>query len=232
MIQTAVTGTSGRMGRLIVEAIKQDTETLLCAELSRSLNKDLQNINTHVDVVIDFTVPKATLTHLKLCKEREISMIIGTTGFTQEEQKEIANAAKVIPIVFAPNMSIGVNLSFKLLEVAASILQGQADIAILDLHHKHKKDAPSGTALKMAEIIQKASGTETMKFDISSTRVGEVVGEHTALFVLNGERLEITHRAIDRSVFAKGAVHAAKWLVHQKAGLYDMQDVLGLRSPS
>jgi len=228
MIQVAVAGARGRMGRLIAEAIKQDEKTNLCAELGRSLNCDLQQVNSAIDIVIDFTVPAATLEHVRICQEHGYRMIIGTTGFTKEEQEQIAKAANKIPIVFAPNMSIGVNLSFKLLEVAASILKGQADIAILDLHHKHKKDSPSGTALKMAEIIQNASGSSMMKLDISSSRVGEVVGEHSALFVLNGERLEITHRATDRSLFAKGAVHAAKWLINQKVGLYDMQDVLGL----
>ena len=230
MIEVAVTGAHGRMGHLIVEAVNQDSDTHLCAALSRSLNNQLHEAHSPIDVVIDFTVPEATLRHLKICKERGIRMVIGTTGFTQEQQKEIAEAAKTIPIVFAPNMSIGVNLSFKLLEVAAAILRGQADVAIFDLHHKHKKDAPSGTALKMAEIIKKASCNESLRLEVSSARAGEVVGEHSAIFALEGERLEIIHRAMDRSLFATGAVQAAKWLIAQDAGLYDMHDVLGLRA--
>ncbi len=230
MIELAVVGARGRMSRLIIEAINQDKEIHLCAQLSRSDNQDLQQIKFPIDVVIDFTVPATTLEHLAICKERGFKMVIGTTGFSKAEQALIRDAASVIPIVFAPNMSIGVNLSYKLLEIAAEVLNGQADVAILDIHHKHKKDAPSGTALKMAEVIKNVSGAEALSLEISSMRVGEVVGEHSALFVLNGERLEITHKATDRSLFAKGAIHAAKWLVNKKAGLYDMQDVLGLRN--
>jgi 4-hydroxy-tetrahydrodipicolinate reductase len=230
MIQVAVVGARGRIGRLIVEAVKQDQETHLCAELSRATNHSLLHATAPIDIVIDFTAPVATLAHLKICQDQGYGMVIGTTGFTKAEQTEISKAAKDIPIVFSPNMSIGVNVSFKLLEVAASILQGKADVAILDLHHKHKQDAPSGTALKMAEIIKNASGAKITALEMSSARVGEVVGDHSILFVLNGERLEIIHRATDRALFAKGAIHATKWLVDQKPGLYDMQDVLGLGS--
>jgi len=229
MIQLAVVGARGRMGQLVVEAIKQDKTTSLCAVLSRADHQSLRSVTSHIDVVIDFTVPVATVEHAAICVDKGCGIVIGTTGFTTAELGSITSAANVIPIVLSPNMSVGINVSFKLLELAAKVLKGQAEIAILDVHHKYKKDLPSGTALKMSEVIKNACDPTVLSCDISSIRVGEIVGEHSALFSLEGERLEITHRAVDRSLFAKGALRAAKWLVEQKTGLYDMQDVLGFR---
>jgi 4-hydroxy-tetrahydrodipicolinate reductase len=198
------------------------------------------------EVLIDFTQPAATLAHLTLCRNAGKAMVIGTTGFSPEQKTEIAAAAQVIPMVFAPNMSVGVNLCFKLLELAAQALGDTVDIEIIEAHHRHKVDAPSGTALAMGQVIAKTLGRdlnqcaiygregvsgerERQTIGFATIRAGDIVGEHTVLFADVGERLEITHRASSRMTFAKGAVRAAAWLAGRKPGLFDMQDVLGLR---
>lgn len=231
MIHIAVGGARGRMGQLIIQTMKEDRDTILSTEIVRSdLNHYARLGESPIDVWIDFTTPGATLNHVEICAQRGYSMVIGTTGFSVEQRQQIQEAAQKIPIVLSPNMSLGINLSFKLLELAAATLKDQAEIAILDIHHKHKKDAPSGTALKMAEVLQIARGTTsdlgTSKIDISSLRLGDTIGEHTTLFALEGECLEIRHKATDRLAFAKGALQAAKWIMHKGPGLYDMQDVL------
>jgi len=208
-----------------------DSKLQLSAKITHQDQKEtLIKSIMDADVFIDFTKPAATMNHLALCLEYNTKMVIGTTGFSNAEVKLIQESAKKLAIVLSPNMSIGINLMFKLLSVASHLLQNSADIAILDIHHKHKKDAPSGTALKMLEIIsasQKSNNDNNI--EISSFRIGEVKGEHAVLFALPDEEIKINHIASDRRIFARGACEAAKWLVNQEAGLYDMQDVLGLR---
>lgn len=235
MINIAVGGTQGRVNQLILQAIAADKDFSLAASLSR-LEPDitLESVQTLIDVFIDFTTPAATLECLAICQAKRYPMVIGTTGFSELEKVKIAHAAQIIPIVFSPNMSIGVNISYKLLALAANLLNEHvsvaSDVAIVDIHHQHKKDAPSGTALRMAEVIRNAaSSSQDPKINLSSVRLGDIIGEHSALFALAGERIEITHKATNRSLYATGALQAAKWVVSQEAGLYDMQDVLGLR---
>ena len=214
--------------------------------LNVPLSTDLSPLTEQFDVLVDFTRPAATLAYLALCQAAGKAMVIGTTGFSAEQKAEIALAAKRIPIVFAPNMSIGVNLCFKLLELTARVLGDSADIEIIEAHHRHKVDAPSGTALAMGQVIAKALGRDLQECAVygrqgttgererstigfATVRAGDIVGEHTALFADVGERIEITHRATSRMTFAKGAVQAATWLAGRPPGLFDMQDVLGLR---
>ncbi|HQZ88150.1 MAG TPA: 4-hydroxy-tetrahydrodipicolinate reductase [Gammaproteobacteria bacterium] len=236
MIATAVSGARGRVSQLILKAIEADKDFSLAVDVSDLDQNYLKTITTPIDVFIDFTAPAATLEYLAICQERRYPMVIGTTGFSELEKVKIAHAAQIIPIVFSPNMSVGVNIMYKLLALAANLLVGAdrshrpgvaTDIAIVDIHHQHKKDAPSGTALKMAEVIRNAASDPSI--NISSVRLGDIIGEHSALFALAGERIEITHKATNRSLYAMGALQAAKWVVSQEPGLYDMQDVLGLR---
>lgn len=259
MIKIAVGGAEGRMGQCVSQLILQDPETELVAKLTRPTNNVVKNQNELIrnnsseseqaiinrlasfippncNILIDFTNPIVALQHLEFCRERALGMVIGVTGFTAEQKAIIQAAAKNIPIVFAPNMSIGVNISFKLLNIAAQILNKKilnntVGVAIQEIHHKYKKDAPSGTALKMGEIIADAWGQSLQEAEINfaSARVGEVMGDHSVLFALNGEQIEIKHKTESRTIFATGALLAAKWLHHQPSGLYDMQDVLGLK---
>jgi len=197
-------------------------------------------------VLIDFTFPEASLANIKLCAELGRPIIIGSTGFTGEQLDEVGEFVRKIPCVLSPNMSIGVNLCFKILEEVARTIGGDYDMEIVETHHRMKKDAPSGTAIKMAQVLAKAVnrnleevgvyarkgmiGERTNKeIGIQTLRAGDIVGEHTVLFAGIGERIEITHRAHSRETFAAGAVRAAKWIVGRKPGLYDMQDVLGLK---
>ena len=267
MIHVAITGAAGRMGHHLLEAC-HTVEGLRCTaalehpdhpsigadvgelagigRLNVPITADLAPLVGHFDVLIDFTRPAATLAHLALCQTAGKAMVIGTTGFSAEQKAAIAHAAETIPIVFAPNMSIGVNLCFKLLELAARVLGDGVDIEIIEAHHRHKVDAPSGTALAMGQVIaqtldrdleqcavygrQGVTGErERATIGFSTVRAGDIVGEHTVLFADVGERLEITHRASSRMTFAKGAVRAALWLAGRDPGLFDMRDVLGLR---
>lgn len=267
MIAIAITGIAGRMGRQLLEA-SQQAQNLRCTvaseypqhaligadagevaglgHLQLPIVADLAPMLEKFEVLIDFTRPAATLQHLALCQAFGKALVIGTTGFSAEEKAQIAQAATSIPIVFAPNMSVGVNLSFKLLEMAAKVLGDAVDIEITEAHHRHKIDAPSGTALAMGQVIAKTLGRDLQECAIygrqgvtgereratigfSTIRAGDIVGEHTVLFADVGERLEITHRASNRVTFAKGAMRAAAWVAGRSAGLYDMQDVLGLR---
>ena len=197
------------------------------------------------DALIDFTRPEATLEYLNACQSSGKSMVIGTTGFSDDQLQAINDAASSMPIVFAPNMSVGVNLSLKLLDMAARVIGEDADIEIVEAHHRHKVDAPSGTALKMGEVVANALGRDLSECAVygregieeprdrqtigfSTIRGGDVVGEHTVSFFMEGERVEITHKASSRLTFANGAVRAASWLEGQSAGLYSMQDVLDL----
>ncbi|SFV87178.1 4-hydroxy-tetrahydrodipicolinate reductase [hydrothermal vent metagenome] len=241
MIKIAVTGASGRMGQTIIEAINQNQGV----ELGVAFDKgdDLNSALDKFDVLIDFTRPTATLKYLEICERVGKKMVIGTTGFNDEELAQLEGFAKTMPVVFAPNMSVGVNLSLKLLELAARVIGEDSDIEIVEAHHRHKVDAPSGTALKMGEVVANALGRDLSKCAVygregiekprdketigfSTIRGGDVVGEHTVSFFMEGERLEITHKASSRMTFANGAVRAATWLQGNSAGLYSMQDVL------
>lgn len=268
MIRVAILGAAGRMGRTLVQACGADSDIKIGAAVEHPHNSfigqdagelagvgtiaipvtgDLAQSIDQCEVVIDFTRPDATLVHLEICRSMGKRMIIGTTGFSADQRERITQAAQKIALVCAPNMSIGVNLAFKLLEITAQVLGNQVDIEIIEAHHRHKIDAPSGTALRMGEVIANAlqrnlaecavygrqgkigeRAPQTIGFE--TIRAGDIVGEHTALFADEGERLEITHRASSRMTFAKGAVRAVKWIMQRETGLFDMQDVLGLRS--
>jgi 4-hydroxy-tetrahydrodipicolinate reductase len=243
MTKIAVTGISGRMGQSIIQSINETPQ----AELSLELDKgdDIQSQIDTFEVLIDFTRPEATLEYLKACENARKSIVIGTTGFDEAGLKAIHQASKKIPIVFAPNMSVGVNLSLKLLETAAKVIGVNSDIEIVEAHHRHKVDAPSGTALKMGEVIANALGRNLSECAVygregieqprdrktigfSTIRGGDVVGEHTVSFFMDGERVEITHKASSRQTFSNGALRAAMWLNGKNAGLYSMQNVLEL----
>jgi 4-hydroxy-tetrahydrodipicolinate reductase len=243
MIKIAVTGASGRMGQTLIEAIEQTDGVVLGVKLDKG--DDLSAVLDQFEVLIDFTRPEATLDYLAICLSANKAMVIGTTGFDDAGLAIINNTAQKMPVVFAPNMSVGVNLSFKLLEMAAKVIGEDSDIEIVEAHHRHKVDAPSGTALKMGEVVANALGRDLSKCGIygregiekprdrqtigfSTIRGGDVVGEHTVNFFMDGERIEITHKASSRMTFAKGAVRAANWLQGKSAGLYSMQNVLGL----
>ena len=243
MIKIAVVGASGRMGQTIIESIGQNDKTSLGVSLDKG--DDLNAVLDQFDVLIDFTRPEATLEYLAICEQANKSIVIGTTGFDDAGLLAIENAAKNIPVVFAPNMSVGVNLSLKLLDMAARVIGEDADIEIVEAHHRHKVDAPSGTALKMGEVVANALGRDLstcavygregiegprdrQTIGFSTIRGGDVVGEHTVSFFMEGERVEITHKASSRMTFANGAVRAASWLEAQNSGLYSMQDVLDL----
>jgi 4-hydroxy-tetrahydrodipicolinate reductase len=265
MIKIAVTGAAGRMGRTLIEACTRAEGLRLTAAVERpgsaTLGRDAGELaglgrtgiaivpaldELYFDVLIDFTSPAATLANLEFCRKHKKKIVIGTTGLNDTGKQNITAAARDIPIVFAPNMSVGVNLCFKLLETAARVLGDDVDVEITEAHHRYKADAPSGTALRMGEVVAKVlerdlkecavyerhgiSGERTRKtIGFSSIRAGDIVGDHTVLFAGGGERVEITHRAESRMTFANGALRAARWLVDRQAGLYDMQDVLGLR---
>ncbi len=214
-------------------------------KLGVSLVPDLEQVVEDFDVVIDFTSPQATLQHLEVCRAHAKRLVIGTTGFDNAQKQTLGKAAEQISIVFAPNMSVGVNLCFKLLEIAARVLGDEADIEIIEAHHRHKVDAPSGTALRMGEVVAETLGRdlkdcavygregqtgprERATIGFETIRAGDVVGEHSVWFAMEGERIEIAHKATNRMNFARGAVRAAAWVIGRETGLYDMQDVLGL----
>lgn len=233
MIGIGIGGSEGRMGVSVLSAVALDHEIECVLQINHLLDFDqgLKMIAARqtplLDVFIDFSTPKASLRHLDLCCQHRLPLVLGVTGFSDAEKAILQKAASIIPIVFSPNMSIGVNVSFKLLEFVATLLKPlkemgiDVDVAIQETHHKHKKDAPSGTALRMGQILAAT--------DYASSRIGEVLGDHTVILALQGERIEINHRCDQRIIFAKGALTAAKWLasIKPKPGLYDMQDVLG-----
>ncbi|MFI8745276.1 4-hydroxy-tetrahydrodipicolinate reductase [Pseudomonas sp. NPDC077186] len=267
MQRIAVMGAAGRMGKTLIEAVRQAEGAQLTAAIDRAdssligadagelvglgkigvtLAGDLNTVIDDFDVLIDFTHPSVTLKNLAVCRQAGKAMVIGTTGFTPEEKQQLSEAAKQIPIVFAANFSVGVNLCLKLLDTAARVLGDDVDIEIIEAHHRHKVDAPSGTALRMGEVVADALGRDLQKVAVygregqtgararetigfATVRAGDVVGDHTVLFAADGERVEITHKASSRMTFAKGAVRSALWLQGRAPALYDMQDVLGLR---
>jgi len=215
-------------------------------KLGVTIAADLAAVVNDFDVVIDFTGLAPTLNHLSICREHGKKIVIGTTGFDDAQKAQIADASKDIGVVFAPNMSVGVNLCFRLLDMAARVMGDDCDIEIIEAHHRHKLDAPSGTAVRMGEVVADALGRDLAKVAVygregqtgereretigfETIRAGDVVGEHTVWFATEGERVEITHKASSRMTFAKGAARAAAWLESKDAGLFDMQDVLGLR---
>lgn len=266
ILNIAVAGSTGRMGRVLLEMIAEAPDMQLSAALEHKdspflmkdageligmpcgipISSDIASVLSSSDVLIDFTRPEGTLTHLAVCREAGIKMVIGTTGFSVVDKEALKAASEDIAIVFAPNMSVGVNVMFKLLEVAASSLLNEYDIEIVEAHHRHKIDAPSGTALRMGEIIAQTLNRDLSKVAVygregvtgerssetigfATIRGGDIVGDHTAIFAGTGERIEITHKAGSRKTFAVGALRAARFLSAQRNGLFDMQDVLGLR---
>jgi len=243
MTKIAITGSNGRMGQALIEAVKLNPNVSQGSILNRG--DDIERVLKDFDVLIDFTRPEATLDALSVCQSAGKAMVIGTTGFSDDALKVIDQASSDIPIVFAPNMSIGVNLTLKLLETTAKVIGTDSNIEIVEAHHRHKVDSPSGTALKMGEVIANALGRDLSECAVygregteeprdrqtigfSSIRGGDVVGEHTVTFFMEGERVEITHKASSRMIYANGALRAAHWLHKKPNGLYSMQDVLDL----
>ena len=243
MTKIAITGSNGRMGQALIEAVKLNPNVSQGSILNRG--DDIERVLKDFDVLIDFTRPEATLDALSVCQSAGKAMVIGTTGFSDDALKAIDQASSDIPIVFAPNMSVGVNLTLKLLETTAKVIGTDSNIEIVEAHHRHKVDSPSGTALKMGEVIANALGRDLSECAVygregteeprdrqtigfSSIRGGDVVGEHTVTFFMEGERVEITHKASSRMTYANGAVKACQWLTNQENGLYSMQDVLDL----
>ena len=267
MVKAVITGAAGRMGGKIISLISksEDIKVVGAVEVAghpiigRDIGQELGLGKTNVlvsnklsdciekaDVVIDFTNHEASINYLKTANKKNKAIVIGSTGFTSDEMKEVKKMAKNTRCVLAPNMSVGVNVMLKILEYCAGILKDDYDVEIIEAHHNLKKDAPSGTAMQMAKVIADKLGRDMgesfvysrrgligertkQEIGIQTIRAGDIVGEHTVIFGGIGERLEFIHRAHNRDNFAKGAIRAARWIVNQKNGLYDMQDVLGLR---
>jgi 4-hydroxy-tetrahydrodipicolinate reductase len=257
-MRLAICGAAGRMGQAIIAIAKEDSSIRISGVLEFEGNKaigtgnpvissvnDLEKILKYTDALIDFTNPESALRNLELSLKQKVPEVIGTTGFSEEQKKKIYEASKVIPIVFSPNMSVGVNILFKLVEEAAKRIPDY-DIEIVELHHNKKKDSPSGTAAKLAEVAASSIGKDIKdvgiygrhsantarkkdEIGVLSVRAGDIVGDHTVYLVGPGERIELTHRAHSRDTFAAGAVRATKWVASQKPGLYDMSDVLSLK---
>ncbi len=265
-MRIAIAGASGRMGRMLIEATSRDQDARLVAALDRPdapaigedaaaflgspagvpISSDVDAALAGADFLIDFTRPEATLAHLEACRRHNVKMIIGTTGFSEAQRARLLEASREIAIVFAPNMAVGVNAVFRLLDVAARILNSGYDVEVIEAHHRMKVDAPSGTALRMGEVVADALGRsladcaiygreghtgerQDTTIGFSTIRGGDIVGDHTVLFAGLGERIEITHKSASRMPYALGSLRAARWLVSRESGLYDMQDVLGLR---
>ncbi len=267
MTRIAITGAAGRMGKNLVEAVLaadgveltaaiiNPNSSLLGADIGELVGAgkvgvaavgDLADVVDQFDVLIDFTTIELTLSNLQFCRQHGKKIIIGTTGFSAEEKTAITAAGEDTAVVFAPNMSVGVNLCFKLLSLAAEVLGDGYDVEVIETHHRHKVDSPSGTAIRLGEVVAEALGRNLddcavygrqgqigprtdKEIGFETIRAGDVVGDHTVLFATEGERVEITHKASSRMTFAKGAVRAAAWLQQHQKGLFDMQDVLGLR---
>jgi 4-hydroxy-tetrahydrodipicolinate reductase len=264
-VRVALAGVSGRMGRALLEAVAADDDCVLAAAIDRpgsplvgqdagaawgaasgvGVTDQPADALPGAQALIDFTRPEATFGYLDACAAAGVPLVIGTTGFDEAGRARIAAAARQIPIVFAPNMSVGVNLLMKLAEVAARVLQDGYDIEIVEAHHRHKVDAPSGTALGLGQAVARAVGRDLASCAVygregvtgerdpktigfATVRGGDIVGDHTLLFAGVGERVELTHKASSRATFAQGALRAAKWLQGRAPGLYDMRDVLNL----
>ncbi|ROH85507.1 4-hydroxy-tetrahydrodipicolinate reductase [Pseudomethylobacillus aquaticus] len=267
MLKVVIAGSSGRMGHALLESVFADPALTLHAALDRADSQQIGRdagdqfgrrtgvLVTHdiaaalegADVLVDFTRPEASLQYLEACRAAGVGMVIGTTGFTAEQKQAIHAAARAIPVVFAPNMSVGVTLLISLVQSAARVLADGYDVEIIEAHHRHKVDAPSGTALRLGEAAASALGRDLASCAVygregvtgerdantigfATVRGGDVVGDHTVLFAGVGERVELTHKASSRATFALGALRAAKFLAQHQSGVYDMQDVLGLRA--
>ena len=269
MVRVAIAGAAGRMGRALIEAFGLDSDgskvtvaKVLSDDPSLGVDSGLlamgvenriftvSDISEYVgdfDVLVDFTTPAATLEHIALCQKHSKAMVIGTTGLNDEQIEKIQDAGRSIPIVFSPNMSIGVTLCFSLLEAATKVLGSEYDIEIFEAHHRHKKDSPSGTAIKMGQVVAETLGRDFEEVAIydrkgigderdrgaigfATVRAGDIVGDHTVTFAGRGERIEITHKASSRMTFANGAVRAATWIVSKKTGIYSMRDILNSTS--
>ena len=267
MINIAVCGAAGRMGQRIINSVIEAEGVKLsgalerlghpqtgqdvglvagCGALGVNIFDDLNAVVAGCDVLIDFTSPKVSLKNLEVCALKKKAIVIGSTGFTPEERDLATEIAKDIPAVLAPNMSVGVNVCFKILKDIASTLGDDFDVEVVEMHHKLKKDAPSGTAVRMGEVVAEALGRDYNKvarcsregiigertqkeIGMQTVRGGDIIGEHTVYFIGMGERIELSHRAMTRDMFSRGSVRAAKWVVGKSPGLYDMQDVLGLK---
>jgi 4-hydroxy-tetrahydrodipicolinate reductase len=265
-INVGVIGAGGRMGRMLIEAVQENPQTTLNAAIERQgsslvgadagevaaigrldvqIVDDLKAVINDIDVLIDFSLPDATEQNMQICAANKVAMVIGTTGFNEQQEQVLTEASKQIAIVYAGNYSTGVNLSLKLLGMAAKAFGSDADVEVIEAHHKHKIDAPSGTAYMMAEAVAEARGQNLKdvavygregqtgerkagSIGIHAIRGGEIIGDHTVMFIADGEVVEITHRARARMTFAAGAVRAATWVIKQEVGQYNMQDVLGL----
>jgi 4-hydroxy-tetrahydrodipicolinate reductase len=264
--QVAIAGASGRMGQMLIEALRASDDCQLsgAVDIASSpsigndaaaflghasgvpVRPDVRAALAHAQVLIDFTRPEGTMAHLEACRELRVNAVIGTTGFSEGQKERIADAAADIAIVMAPNMSVGVNVTLKLLQMAAQALSTGYDIEVVETHHRHKVDAPSGTALKMGEVIAQALGRDLKECGVyerhgvtgerdpssigfASVRGGDIVGDHTVLFAGTGERIEITHRAGSRATYAQGSLRAVRFLAGKRSGLFDMFDVLGLK---
>jgi 4-hydroxy-tetrahydrodipicolinate reductase len=259
-VRVAIAGSGGRMGKVLLDCVAQAGDLQLHAALEHAgspfigntvadgvkITDDVAGALKGADVLIDFTRPEGTMQHLEICRKLGVNMVVGTTGLNAQQKAALGAGAQDIGIVFAPNMSVGVNLVFKLLETASRVLNEGYDIEVIEAHHRHKVDAPSGTALGMGEVIARTLGRDLEQCAVygregvtgerdpstigfATVRGGDIVGDHTVLFAGTGERVEITHKASSRATFALGALRAARYLKANPAGLYDMQDVLGLK---
>jgi 4-hydroxy-tetrahydrodipicolinate reductase len=243
-LRVAVAGASGRMGRMLIEAVEAAPDCTLAGTLD--IGRDIAAALADAQVLIDFTRPEGTLAHLAACRERGIKMVIGTTGFSEPQRAQIAAASRQLALMMSPNMSVGVNVMLRLLDTASRALAEGYDIEIVEAHHRHKVDAPSGTALKMGEVVAAAMGRDLAQCAVygregvtgerdpstigfATVRGGDIVGDHTVMFCGTGERIEITHRSSSRATYAQGALRAARFLADKPNGLFDMNDVLGLR---
>ncbi len=224
MVKLCISGSKGRMGSRIIALAKENPELEVSGEFD--IGEDPSGMIEKCDCLIEFTAPEATLEHLVLCEKDKKAIVIGTTGLSDKQQEKIKEASKNIPVVFSPNMSIGVNLLFKIVQEASKVLGQDYNVEIIEAHHIHKKDAPSGTAKELARIVK--SVRHGADVPIESVREGEIVGEHTVTFESDMDLIEITHSAKTRDILANGALEAAKWLVGKPAGLYTMKEVLAL----
>ena len=242
MIKVAVMGASGRMGKMLIEAVEAADHSALHVTLDKG--DDVRAGLAGADVMIDFTRPEATLAHLAICADLGVKAVVGTTGFEEAQKAEIAKYAERTAIVFAPNMSVGVNVVLKLLDLAARAMNEGFDIEIVEAHHRHKVDAPSGTALQMGQVVAKAVGRDLKECAVygregvtgardpstigfATVRGGDIIGDHTVMFAGIGERIEISHKASNRSIYAQGSLRSARFVAAKKTGLFGMNDVLG-----
>jgi 4-hydroxy-tetrahydrodipicolinate reductase len=245
VIKVAITGASGRMGKMLIEAVEAAEDCSLHVTLDKG--DDVRAGLAGADVLIDFTRPEATLAHLAICADLGVKAVVGTTGFDAAHKTELAELAKRTAIVFAPNMSVGVNVVLKLLDLAARAMNEGFDIEIIEAHHRNKVDAPSGTALQMGQVVADALGRdlkdcavygregvtgvrEPSTIGFATVRGGDIIGDHTVLFAGTGERIEISHKASNRSIYAQGSLRAARFLAGKTTGLFGMNDVLGFAS--